>query len=231
MAKPRTSPIWKKLEDEEFINLVKKSKSIGQVLAFFGLENKGSNYKTVRRRIDELKIDTSHFDVSYKKMISANMKKVIPLEQVLIKNSTYNRKSLKKRIIKEKLLPNNCLICGLNKWNGKDLSLILDHINGDSKDNRLQNLRLVCPNCNSQLETHCGKHNRKNKYYCEDCGSEIAKGSKKCMKCVGQENRIVKDRPSKEILIEEVCVMGFSAVGRKYGVSDNAIRKWIKHTT
>jgi len=70
----------------------------------------------------------------------------------------YPTNKLRKRIIKEKILPYECAKCGIHKWNGCDIVLQLDHINGESTDHRLENLRLLCPNCHSQTDTWCGKN-------------------------------------------------------------------------
>ncbi len=101
--------------------------------------------------------------------------------------------------------------CG-NKGNhnGKSLSLHLDHKNGVNNDNRLDNLRFLCPNCHSQTETYSGKANKLIK-----------------LKVPKERPRKV-ERPQIDILLNEIKENGYSATGRKYGVSDNAIRKWIK---
>lgn len=84
-----------------------------------------------------------------------------PFDKVFVENSTYPRHSLKKRIIDNKLLPYVCQCCNIEPWwNGKEMPLILDHINGINNDNRLENLRFVCSNCDSQLPTYKSK-NRK----------------------------------------------------------------------
>lgn len=81
--------------------------------------------------------------------------KRFPLEQVMVENSTYARHLIKKRIIEDELLPYKCSICGIEAiWNNKPMPLILDHINGINNDNRIENLRFVCSNCDSQLETY-----------------------------------------------------------------------------
>ena len=69
-----------------------------------------------------------------------------------------DRGYLKKRLVVEGLLEPKCAVCGINRWRGKPLSLELDHINGDRHDNRLENLRLLCPNCHSQTETYSGRN-------------------------------------------------------------------------
>lgn len=69
--------------------------------------------------------------------------------------------SLKRRLINEKKLNYKCALCGnTGGWNNKKLVLQLDHINGDHKDNRIENLRLLCPNCHSQTETFCTRQLR-----------------------------------------------------------------------
>ena len=82
-----------------------------------------------------------------------------PLESVLVENSTYARHALKKRILDNELIQYVCDCCNIGPiWNNKPIPLILDHINGINNDNRLQNLRFVCSNCDSQLETYKSKN-------------------------------------------------------------------------
>lgn len=107
------------------------------------------------------------------------------------------------------------------------MSLILDHINGIHNDNRIENLQIVCPNCNATLSTHCRGNREKKKFYCK-CGNEKSKSGKVCKECSDKSQRKV-ERPSYEQLIKEIKETNYSAVGRKYGVSDNAIRKWLNN--
>jgi DNA-binding transcriptional ArsR family regulator len=82
------------------------------------------------------------------------------LDTVLLNGRIYSSSALKRRLIKEGVLENKCLWCGIHTWRGRELVLQLDHVNGDSSDNRRENLRLLCPNCHSQTETFCGKNNK-----------------------------------------------------------------------
>ena len=83
-------------------------------------------------------------------------------DDIFCKNSKYKGR-IRPRVLKDKLIPYKCAICGNEgEWNNKPLTLTLDHINGDNSDNRLENLRFICPNCDSQQDTYAGKN--KNKY-------------------------------------------------------------------
>jgi hypothetical protein len=151
---------------------------------------------------------------------------------------------IKLKLFELNLKERKCGICGQNEiWNNNKLGLELDHINGIHNDNRLENLRILCPNCHSQMPTqgvrniHNGKiinikvHKEKiikNKIIniC-NCGKKIKNNSKTCVNCYSLKQRKV-NRPSFETLQEEVKTLGYTGTGRKYGVSDNTIRKWIK---
>lgn len=155
----KRSPVWL-IPEEDFINLVKISKSRKDILDHFGLTNRGANHKTLGARIDHLGLDVSHFTPQYKPL-------KYDLEEILIENSPY-RSSLSKRIRKENLLPYICKECNIGpEYNNKILTLELDHINGNHKDNRLENLRFLCPNCHSQTDTS-GTKNKK--YYLKNKG-------------------------------------------------------------
>jgi hypothetical protein len=80
-------------------------------------------------------------------------------EDVFVENSDYARHHIKKRVIQENMVPYICAECGIGpEWNGKPMPLIMDHINGKNNDNRLENLRFVCSNCDSQLPTYKSKN-------------------------------------------------------------------------
>lgn len=107
---------------------------------------------------------------NYKSLVNYTKSRIRNLEEVLTENSTYARHHVKRRIIEEKLIPYICACCNNDGiHNGIPLVLQLDHINGINDDNRLENLRLLCPNCHSQQNTYAAKnrHNpdRKPKKY------------------------------------------------------------------
>lgn len=81
------------------------------------------------------------------------------IEEMFIENSVIGRNAVKNRLIKEGILENKCSECGLEQnWNGKPIVMVLDHINGVNNDNRIENLRFLCPNCNSQTPTFAGRN-------------------------------------------------------------------------
>lgn len=84
------------------------------------------------------------------------------LDKIFVENSSYARQHIKRRILENNLIDYVCACCNIGpEWNGKPMTLILDHINGVNNDNRLENLRFVCSNCDSQLDTYKSK-NRNN---------------------------------------------------------------------
>lgn len=149
-----------KFTDDDFIKAIQNSISISSTLKSLGLVPNGANYRMVHNQIKKLALDTSHFlGKGHLKNRKHNWNTKIPIEQILVQNSNYQSTShLKKRLIKEALLKYECSECKLNSWMGKEISLQLDHINGVNDDNRLENLRLLCPNCHSQTPTFAGKN-------------------------------------------------------------------------
>jgi hypothetical protein len=195
----------------------------------------GGNFRTLQKYAGVWKIRTDHFDSDAPRVAGRDR---IPLDEILVENSTHHRGHLKRRLFKEGLKQPHCELCGQGEiWNGRRMSLILDHVNGVWNDNRLENLRIVCPNCNATLDTHCGKLLRKprERGSCELCGVEFEKKyrlqrfcSRRCgVRRTSAAHRRV-ERPPYERLMREIEETSYLAVGRKYGVSDNAIRKWVR---
>lgn len=112
--------------------------------------------KSLKEYVDYNNIDVSHFSPS----IGRKLKK----EDLLTLGPKSRNGTVKKFILENKLFTEKCSTCGLGPvWNNQPLTLQLDHINGNPKDNKLENLRLLCPNCHAQTSTFCGKNARKNK--------------------------------------------------------------------
>lgn len=219
--------VWD-ISNEDFINIVKNSNTYSDVLRKCGYKNIG-NTTTIKKRIALLNLSVEHF-VKY--IIPTQNK--IPLSEILVENSTYNHNNeIKFKLINELNWEYKCKICGINEYNGKKLSLELDHINGNNKDNRITNLQILCPNCHSQTNTFRGRNVTKvESRQCLDCNNEIYKKNKSgyCKNCIikYRKTNAIKDKPSLETLENDVKELNnYVAIGKKYNVSDNCIRKWI----
>jgi len=230
MNRKRRSPIWLQVTRDELQELYNKSSSIREILAFFGLQNKGSNFQTLKKRAIADDIDTSQFKINSKKNISRqNQGKKQPLENILIQDSNHSRGSLKRRLIKEGLLIEECSKCGLGpEWQGERLALQIEHKNGISNDNRLENLCLMCPNCHSQTPSFAGKRfNQHKPKYNKLLIPENKKRYKEYLHSPKLKRRKV-ERPSKEELYKLVWSIPITKVAEKFGVTDNSIRKWCR---
>jgi hypothetical protein len=223
---------------------VEASLSWAESLRRIGLCPTGGNHLTLKKRCAELNISTAHFD-PYAHARHRGRARRIPLAEILVERSTYSRSKLKQRLYDEGHKRPRCELCRQGEdWNGVRIALILDHINGVRDDNRLENLRIVCPNCAAGLDTHCGRKNPLADEYraCDVCGAEYrvkypshrfctvqcgAEGRSNPLRGVAQRHRRKVERPSLAQLQKDLSEMSFVAAGRKYGVSDNAVRKWL----
>ena len=153
---PKKSKVYQ-ISNEDFISLVQDADSYADCLRGLDLTtNGGSSLDILKRRIAELNCSTEHFGTKAAQ-ISPNIK--YSLEEILVENSSYaNISRLKKRLVQEGKLEYKCELCGIIDWQGKELSLQLDHKNGINNDHRLNNLRFLCPNCHSQTDTYAGKN-------------------------------------------------------------------------
>jgi hypothetical protein len=231
---------------EELVSAVKESRSLREVLSYLGLGDGNGNYKRLKYHLEFWSIDISHFENPRERSLRLRQEKgskgfrPIPLENILVKDSSYRHTdTLKKRLYKAGLKEPKCEMegCGqTEKWLGKHMSLILDHINGDPTDNRFENLRILCPNCNATLPTHCGKRRVKECVICnaefvgpnQVCSSDCAKTLMSLRASLPRIESRKATRPPQMQLLKELESSNWAAVGRKYGVTDNAIRKWVR---
>lgn len=223
----RTSPIWI-ISDDEFKNRVKNSATMSELLRTFGLENKGNNFLTCKKRITELHIDSSHF-LNWTQ--SSLLTRTMTLENFLniIENDKkIDRNRVKKYILRFSLIDYKCSECGiLPLWKNKKLSLHLEHKDGNPINNKLSNLCFLCPNCHSQTDTYAGKSLKKI-WKCILCDEERSKSSarKFCMNCA-TKNRKTAERVTEEELINLLKQKPLIQIAKDFGFkTGNSIKKW-----
>ena len=148
--------------DEQLIAAVQEFKSYRAVLIKLGLIPAGGNYDQIKRRIRELSIPIEHF--TGKGWNVGGMfipRPAVPVELLLVEDSDVQSYKLKTKLFAKGLKKPKCELCG---WaaitsDGR-IPLELDHINGVRRDNRIENLRILCPNCHSLQPTHRGRNKK-----------------------------------------------------------------------
>ena len=149
-------------------------------------------------------------------------------------NIPINSHKLKQKLIRDNLKEEKCELCGLVEWMGIKLPLELHHKDGNHFNNDLSNLSILCPNCHAVQGGNSGANIENTakflideKNFCCDCGKIISKHATRCKSCASKNNQ--KDyskRPEREQLKELIRSTSFLQIGRMFGVSDNAVRKW-----
>ena len=231
--------IYIKYTKELLTTVVKESRSVRDLMLKLGLRACGGNYKIMSARLNRMDIDISHFSgAGWRKGMKGSYLK-IDLSKVLSKDSKYSTGSPYQSFKVKKLLYDNglkkkeCESCGITEWLGGLIVFELHHIDGNSFNNELENLQILCPNCHSITENFRGKNIKKVKKVKIPTIKKEKEHKEKEPKLKKERklrinNRKVKERPTVEYLINEVRLLGYRGTGKKYGVSDNAVRKWIK---
>ncbi len=145
--------------DQQLIAAVEDCDTITSVVERLGLSKTAAgNHGTVKKYIEELNLDTSHFVGQSWVGTRVFYPNKIAIKDILIENSSYKTHHLRVRLLKEGFKSHQCENCSLTTWLGQPIALELDHINGVSNDHRLDNLRLLCPNCHAQTPTWRGRN-------------------------------------------------------------------------
>lgn len=234
---------------KEFLeNIIKKCYSFAEVLREMGLADKGSNFKTLQRYVNNYQIDTSHFyGQTWNKNLSYTDKVCnIKLEDILQENINFKSHSLKLRLVTEGLKEYKCEQCGCNgEWCGKPITLELHHINGNHYDNRLENLQILCPNCHSQTPTHKRRKNqnvmipksqqrKKHECICEICGATFKADRERRFCCRECYNAFLKSNITEKLLNKETLskaitkAKSIKELADIFKISRPTIRKYLE---
>lgn len=227
-----------KTTDEGFAELVRDSTSYADMFRKMGWTTNGTAYRHCKKRVERLAIDTSHFKRGTPSGVRPKKSQV---EQLVLGSAGF---SVKSRDLREGLAQlgrsYECVgvlaPCGnTGMWQGVELTLDVDHINGIRHDNRPENLRFLCKNCHGITDTFGVKNMpRRPESRCH-CGKKKAERSVECSTCYTSSDKNRKSQPKKidwpedQDLRDKLAASSYSAVARELGVSDNAIRKHLKN--
>lgn len=223
--------------DKQLIAAVRVAHSYREVLKLLQLCGTGAGAVVIKRHIVRLGLDVSHFS-NRSKLLNRSQ----TLQELLTKGSNISSKSLKTRLIAADLFVEQCFVCKLTTWQGAAISLHLDHINGDRTDQRIENLRLLCPNCHSQTPTFGARNSKRKKRVavCTDCGASVSAKSKQCIPCYNKwksslpaaiklASKITKIMwPDPSEIARLVWELPATQIAKKLGVSDNALGRFCR---
>ena len=247
----------RKYTEEEFISAWESSSSVAECLRKLDLNQYGSAHQIAKDTAAKLGLTRDHMTGQgwlKGKNHSYNLR---PLEEVLVVGRKEHNNSLKKRLVVAGLKEWRCEKCGLDTWLGNKITIELEHIDGNNKNNTLENLMFLCPNCHSYTDTWRGRNiksrGRLDKLgksagskpaskegnldtgsspvppTCSECGIELkTKRGKMCQPCFKKKSEKI-NWPTVEELLERLSNSNYSQLSKELGVSDNAIRKRIKN--
>lgn len=200
--------------------IVAESFSFVEVLSKLGYSTKGGNNNaTLKNRLEYYGISTEHFTHKSSKRNWTD-------EEIFCEDSKASQPTLRRAYKNKTTDSYKCAVCGLEPfWNGKPLVLTLDHKNGKNRDNRYENLRWICPNCDRQSDTY-GMKNKKNlqKNVILFSGSDANKDI--------HNNRQIKQEieiPNRQELKDKLWELkNYTQVANHYNVSPTQIRRWCR---
>lgn len=156
---------YKGYTDEDFKKAVEASKSYSGVCRLIGLTPKGGNLNTVKKKIEQMGLDVTHFTFQrWNRGLTSEDNTSIKkksIEEILVENSGWSSHRLKNRLFMEGLKERKCERCKRTEWEGEEIPLELHHLNGIHNDNRLENLQILCPNCHALTDNYSGKSSKR----------------------------------------------------------------------
>lgn len=221
----------KKYSRDQLIEAVAKSLTWSDIIRFFGHKAESGNFRRFQQMVKIEGIDTSHFVGN---RVGRGGSPPISNSQWFSKLTSRSGPESRKRL---RVLGRKyeCNVCLLTEWQGRTITLHVDHINGENTDNTLENLRFLCPNCHQQTDTwgNKGEQNKvllptEPKFWCCDCGVGIRRNSQRCRRCFYVTRRSLRDWGGIQEVLSKLQRMSYTALAKELGVSDNAIRKYLK---
>lgn len=216
-----------KYTKEQVERAINRSRSIRDVMHHLGMSVDNGHYRVIHyyAKLYGLELPKADPKARTRRAVLASK---IPDELYFAKNTFHIGKALRKRLLNDHGRQEMCAICGIGpEWNGKFLRLHVDHVDGDKLNNLLSNLRFLCPNCHSQTSTYSNNGGYGTRYsYCK-CGQRIARHSRLCRRCENERRGTKIEWPSDREILDLVEEYSMLEVGRRLGVSDNAVRKHL----
>lgn len=225
------------------------STSMAGVMRFLQLKPSGGMYRYIQQRVKAFGVDTSHFtgaawskgltSATHKSIAAQSATASTPNAEVFKIGSTYAPGKLKKRLLMVGR-PYACVTCGISDWLGSSLTLHVDHVNGDTSDNRLENLRFLCPNCHQQTPTwgsgmqfvinsSAPKRTLRKVMKCAVCdNSRVANSKSLCWSCFNSNRPTKIMWPDIDVLLSSIKKSSMLATSKVLGVSDKAVAKHLK---
>ena len=145
--------------------VVARSTSVNEVLRRLGLDPVGGHHTNISRRIKAYGLDTSHFTPVVRTERQRYNQRRRTAEEILVEDTSAHARrvpgSRLKRALREQGVEERCALCGIEPvWLGEALPIEVDHIDGNWRNNRIENLRLLCPNCHSTTDSYRGRAKR-----------------------------------------------------------------------